>query len=146
MRIPVTRETRHVTEAHLRTAIHPLRPDIPVGAITIEADDEGLMSAQIYGVEQALERSGEPLCREVVDRFVRWRATYDADELAALLATIRIIMPKAGVPIAPESLKLVELPDSVLVLTYNDRPVAASEDPLHLLTQAMLRLRAMRKQ
>jgi len=143
MRIPpTTRETRYTAEAHLRAAVHPLRPDIPAQAITIEADERGLWSAQIFGVEQALQDPGEPIYREVLDRLSHWHPIYDHEETAALLTVLKIIAPKAGIAIPPGALKLIELPAGVLVLTLNDAAVVASEDPLHLLSQAVVRLRA----
>jgi len=143
MRIPPsTRETRYTAEAYLRTVVHSLRPDIPSHAITIETDERGLWSAQIFGVEQSLQSPGEPLYREVLERLSNWHPIYDRDEIGALLTTLKIIAPKAGVAIPPGSLKLLELPAGVLVLTLNDTAVVASEDPLHLLSQAVVRLRA----
>ena len=143
MRIPpTTRETRPTAEAHLRAVVHPLRPDIPAGAITIETDERGLWSAQIFGVEQSLQSPGESLYQEVMDRLSHWHPIYEHDEIAALLTTLKIIAPKAGLAIPPGSLKLIELPAGVLVMTLNDVPVVASEDPLHLLSQAVVSLRA----
>ncbi|WP_296555350.1 hypothetical protein [Pigmentiphaga sp.] len=143
MRIPpTTRETRHTAQAHLRAAVHPLRPDIPARAITIETDERGLWSAQIFGVEQALQSPGESLYLEVMDRLSHWHPIYEHEEISALLTTLKIIAPKAGLAIPPGALKLIELPAGVLVLTLNDLPVVASEDPLHLLSQAVVSLRA----
>ena len=137
MRIPpTTRETRHTAETHLRAAVHPLRPDIPARAITIETDERGLWSAQIFGVEQSLQSPGESLHREVMDRLSQWHPIYEHEEIAALLTTL-----KTGLAIPPGALKLIELPAGVLVPTLNDVPVVASEDPLHLLSQALVSLR-----
>jgi|GEM_PF-3488201 hypothetical protein len=143
MRIPPSsHETRYMAEARLRMVVRTLRPDIPADAITIETDERGLWSAQIFGVEQALQHPGAPLYREVLDRLSNWHPIYDREEIAALLTTLKIIAPKAGIAIPPGSLQLLELPAGVLVLTVNDAAVIASEDPLHLLSQAVVRLRA----
>lgn len=122
--------------------MQPLRPDIPAQAITIETDERGLWSAQIFGVEQAVQDPGRPIYREVLERLSPWHPIYDHEETAALLTIIKIIAPKAGIAIPPGAIKLVELPAGVLVLTLNDTAVVASEDPLHLLSQAVVRLRA----
>ncbi|VCU70354.1 hypothetical protein PIGHUM_02426 [Pigmentiphaga humi] len=139
---PSSHETRYAAEADLRAAVHRWRPDIPARAVTIDNDERGLWSAQIFGVEQALQGSSSALLDEVTDRLAQWHPIYDADETAALLTTLKVIAPKAGVVIPPGALKLTELPGGVLVLTLNDAPVVDSEDPLHLLSQAVLRLRA----
>ncbi len=136
----------HAVENKLRVELPALRPDLPVCAISVVADEQGLLSAQIYGVEQAVGHSADDLWQETMQVFAGAHAVYDHDEIDALLRTLKVIAPKAGLAIEPGSLDLVELPGGVLVLTVNRQPVAASEDPLHLLSQALVGLKSMQVQ
>ncbi len=145
MSVSMSKSDPHTAEVQLRTAILPLRPDIPPNAITVMRDEHDLLSAAVYGVEQSLQATCPLLRREVVDRFAHYHRVYNQEQTSALLTTLRTIAPKAGLSISPGSLKLTELPAAVLVLTLNDQAVAASEDPLHLLSQAILNLKAAQK-
>ncbi|GAA4340465.1 hypothetical protein GCM10023144_40210 [Pigmentiphaga soli] len=141
MSVPESRhEVRHAAEMRLRAALASLRPDLPADAIAVEDDEQGLMSAQVYGVEQALQRHADALQSETVQRFSHARPLYRRDEIDALLKTLHIIASKAGLPLPPGALALIELPGGVLVLTWRHRLLASSEDPLHLLSQALRRL------
>ncbi len=128
-------------ECALRQMLHDLRPDIPDAAIRVVADDEDLLSAQIHGVEQGLQKTSQALLDEVSRTFTAAHATYDAEEIDALARTFKIIAPKAGVAIEPGSLSLTELPNGVLVLLVGGRAVAASDDPLHLFADALAHLK-----
>jgi hypothetical protein len=136
-------EVLHAVENKLRVELPALRPDLPAAAIAVVADEQGLLSAQIYGVEQAVGRCADDLSQETVQMFAGAHSVYDHDEIDALLRTLKVIAPKAGLAIEPGSLNLIELPGGVLVLTVNGQPVAASEDPLHLLSQALVGLKSM---
>lgn len=140
-----TDERRPVAEAHLQSALSELRPDIPSHSIVVTADEESLLSAQIYGVELALQRSVERLKDELLERFRGFHAIYDHDDLDALVHTLKMIAPRAGVALAPNSVDLIELPGAVLVLTVDGQAIAASEDPLHLLAQTLIDLRGVRR-
>jgi hypothetical protein len=139
-----TGDRRLVAEAHLQTALSGLRPDLPSHSLVVTADEHGLLSAQIYGVEVALQRSVDRLKDELFDRFQSFHPIYDHDDLDALLRTLKMIAPKAGVAIAPNSINLIELPGAILVVTVNGYAVAASEDPLHLLAQTLINLKTAR--
>jgi hypothetical protein len=139
-----TGDRRLVAEAHMQTALFGVRPDLPSTALLVTADEHGLLSAQVYGVEVALQRSVDRLKDELLDRFRSFHPIYDHDDLDALMRTLKMIAPKAGVAIAPNSVDIIELPGAILVLTVNGNAVAASEDPLHLLSQALVDLRAQR--
>jgi len=130
------------TQGQLQCVLQSIRPEIPASAITVLADEEDMLSAQVYGVEQGLQRSSQALVDEVSRAFAHGHFSYDAEEIAALIQAFKIIAPKAGVAIEPGALSLTELPNGVLVLLINDDMVAASDDPLHLFADALGRLKS----
>lgn len=146
--MPIPQSTgnrRLVAEAHVQTALSELRPDLPSDSVIVTADEHSLLSAQIFGVELALQRSVDRLKEELLDRFRGFHPMYDHDDLDALMRTLKMIAPRAGVAIAPNSVDLIELPGAILVLTVNGNAIAASEDPLHLLAQALIDLKSPRR-
>jgi hypothetical protein len=130
------------TQGQLQCVLQSIRPEIPASAITVLADSEDMLSAQVYGVEQGLQRSSQALVDEVSRAFSHGHFSYDCEEIAALIQAFKIIAPKAGVAIEPGALSLVELPNGVLVLLIGGHMVAASDDPLHLFADALGRLKS----
>lgn len=126
----------------LRCVLQTVRPEIPASAITVRADHEDMLSAEVYGVEQGLQRSSQALVDEVSHAFSHGHYSYDAEEIAALTQAFKIMAPKAGVAIEPGALSLVELPNGVLVLLVGGHTAAASDDPLHLFADALGRLKS----
>ncbi|QEI05608.1 hypothetical protein FXN63_06965 [Pigmentiphaga aceris] len=106
------------------------------------ADQDDMLSAQVYGVEQGLQRTSQALVDEVSRAFAHEHFSYDAEEIAVLIQAFKIIAPKAGVAIEPGALSLVELPNRVLVLLVGGNMIAASDDPLHLFADALGQLKA----
>lgn len=130
------------TQGQLQCVLHAIRPDIPASAISVLADQEDMLSAQVYGVEQSLQRCSQALIEEVSRGFAHGHFSYDTDEIAVLIQAFKIIAPKAGVAIEPGALSLVELPNRVLVLLIGGQTVAASDDPLHLFADALGQLKS----